>query len=130
MQTENEQPFNKIDQIVNRGLNNIKEMLKIQTFVGEAIEMGKGCSVFPVIKLTVGMVNGGGEYSAKKIRKYASYPFVGAMGAGVCAEPIAFIINNNGDVKLKTIEAQNVGMQILKKLADAAAKYVEKMYNK
>lgn len=129
MQKENDDRLHTVDDIMQNTLDNIKNILSVQTFVGEAIDMGNGCTIYPVIKLTIGMVSGGGEYSAKKIRKYSSYPFVGASGAGVCAQPVAFITNNKGDVCLQTIESQNFRSGVLKKLVDVISKYLEKVIN-
>lgn len=119
---------NHIEELMEEGLSNIKNMITTQTVVGDAVDMGKGCFAYPVVKLTVGLVCGGGEYSAKKLSKKATrFPFAGGSGTGFSAEPVGFLINNNGNVTFSTIESKNVAGEILKKLSDAMAKYIENL---
>ncbi len=118
-----ESPFGDL---MEQTLNNIKNMLSVQTIVGEAVDMGNGCCAYPIIKITVGMINGGGEYSAKKLTKRATrFPFLGGSGAGFSAEPVGFLVNNNGQVTFSTIESKNMTGEVLKKLSDAFVKYVD-----
>lgn len=117
---------NILEGLLDKTLNNVKNMLTVQTFVGQAVDMGQGCVAYPIIKLTVGMVGGGGEYSAKKLSKRATrFPFAGGTGSGFSAEPVGFLINNNGNVSFTTIESKNLTGDILKKLSDILAEYVK-----
>lgn len=119
--------FKRFEDMIKNEFANIKSLINVNTIIGDAIDMGKGCKIYPVVKLTFGMVSGGGEYSAKKIRHYKEYPFVGASGGGVSVEPVGFVINNNNDVQLKTLEGQNLHAKVLQKLADALSNYIDKL---
>ncbi|MBQ7602606.1 MAG: hypothetical protein IJU58_00465 [Clostridia bacterium] len=119
--------YQRFEDMIKNEFANIKSLINVNTIIGDAIDLGNGCKIYPVVKLTFGMVSGGGEYSAKKIRHHQNYPFVGASGAGVTAQPVAFVINNKGDVQLKTIEGQNLNAKVLQKLADALSKYIENL---
>ena len=128
MQNQNSGGRRPVDELMSSTIENIKNMLSVQTIVGEAIDMGEGCRAYPVIKITVGLVSGGGEYSAKKISKHISnLPFAGGSGAGFTAEPVGFVINNHGNVTFSTVKNKNVTGEILKKLSDALTKYVDKI---
>ena len=119
---------NGFEELFEQTLGNIKNMLSMQTVVGEAVDMGQGCMAYPIIKITVGTVCGGGEYSAKKLTKHAMrFPFLGGSGAGFSAEPVGFLINNNGDIKFFTVESKNMTSEVIKKLADAFSKYVDNL---
>ena len=119
---------NILGDMLNQTLNNVKNMLTMQTFVGQAVSMGEDCAAYPIIKLTVGMVGGGGEYSAKKLSKKATrFPFAGGTASGFSAEPIGFLINNKGNVSFSTIESKNLTGEILKKLSEVLESYVENM---
>ena len=129
----NDENFNKspLDTIMDQTLSNIKNMISTQTVVGEAVDMGSGCFAYPIVKITVGLVCGGGEYSAKKLSKKATrFPFAGGSGAGFSADPVGFLINNNGNITFSTIESKNMTAEILKKLSDSFAKYIENLSKK
>lgn len=115
-----------IADLIGQALSNVKTMIDVQTIVGEAIDLGDGCKIYPVMKITVGVVNGGGEYSAKKLSKKATrFPFAGGNGTGFCCDPVGFLINNAGNVTFTTIESKNIAGDILKKIGDVFEKYVE-----
>lgn len=128
MQNQDNQGKKSVDELMDATIENVKNILRMQTIVGDAIDMGEGCKAYPVIKITVGLVSGGGEYSAKKIDRHAPHlPFAGGSGAGFTAEPVGFVINNRGVVTFSTVNNKNMTTEILKKLTDALTKYIDKI---
>ncbi len=118
MQNVDDKEQDKLKELMNNTIKEIKQMLQSSTILGESVNLGNGCVVFPILKVTVGLITGGGEYSAKKI-KNKEYPFAGGSGTGFSAQPIGFLINNNGDVKLCTLKSKDVYAQVLKDLSGA-----------
>ena len=120
-----------IGELIGQTLSNVKNMIDSQTMIGEPIDMGAGCVAYPVVKITVGVVNGGGEYSAKKLSKKATrFPFAGGSGTAICSEPIGFLINTNGEITFSTIESKNITGEIIKKLTDVLNAYVQNLAKK
>ena len=85
----------------------IKNIIDVDTVIGEQITTLDGMKIIPVTKVSVGFVAGGGEYSQnlpiKKQKK--DYPFAGGSGTGFSITPIGFLIEKNDIIKF--ISADN-----------------------
>ena len=91
----NEHPINNM---MNTAMDNLKQMVDVNTIVGNPVMTENGVVVIPVSKVSFGMAAGGSEFSAKDQR--TSNPFAGGVGAGVSISPVAFLVVNEEDVKL------------------------------
>lgn len=123
---------NPIATLVADALENIKQYVDMDTIVGKALDMGEGVFAYPIIKVTLGVVAGGGQYANKMIvRKIAnSYPFAGGTGAGFTAEPIGFLIVKNGQHELVTIQNENAWAETLNKVGNALSDYLKTISKK
>jgi len=92
-------------------MENIKEMIDVNTIVGDAVETADGNVIIPISKVSFGFVAGGGEYKdGNKDQKQgrgsvesessSSLPFAGGTGAGVSVNPVAFLVVGGGNVRL------------------------------
>ncbi|MGI6576675.1 MAG: GerW family sporulation protein [Eubacteriales bacterium] len=77
-------------------LQKIKEMVDVNTIVGQAITAPDGTTIIPVSKLCFGFASGGSDFSGKN----DDQTFGGGSGAGVNIVPVAFLVVSNGNVKL------------------------------
>ena len=102
-----------IENIMTTTMENIKEMIDVNTIVGDAVETSEGTVIIPVSRVSFGFVAGGGEYKeeVKQGKKDKlpestnsssedSLPFAGGTGAGVSVNPIAFLVVGQDKVKL------------------------------
>lgn len=102
-----------IENIMTTTMENIKEMIDVNTIVGDAVETSEGTVIIPVSRVSFGFVAGGGEYKedamlGKKDRLNESLnssneeplPFAGGTGAGVSVNPIAFLVVGQDKIKL------------------------------
>jgi sporulation protein YtfJ len=107
-----------IENIMQVTMNEIKQMVDVNTIVGDAITTPDGSTILPVSKVSFGFVTGGGEYGNKKTPppEDARYPFGGGGGAGITISPIAFLIVKNEDVKLLTVDHQNTYETLMDKI--------------
>ncbi|MBR7091500.1 MAG: hypothetical protein IKC79_03530 [Clostridia bacterium] len=125
---QDERSRTKIDEMISNAIGDIKKLVNMETVVGDAIDMGNDCKAYPIIKITVGMIAGGGEYSNKIIvRKRQSYPFAGGTGAGFTAEPIGFLISTPNGCEMVSMQAKNAVSGVIDKLSDAMAEYIKKV---
>src|SRR5665647_1057962 len=98
-----------IESIMKTTMENLKEMIDVNTIVGDAVETSEGTVIIPISKVSFGFVAGGGEYKegmdAKKGNKQnqaengmqdEDMPFAGGSGAGVSVNPIAFLVVGEG----------------------------------
>lgn len=82
-------------------LSKIKEMVDVNTIVGNPITTPDGTTLIPVSKVTFGFANGGGDFPHKE----TTTGFGGANGAGVKIEPVGFLTICDGVVKMLNISA-------------------------
>lgn len=114
--------------LIKNGLENLKPVIDVNTVVGEPVDMPNGDKIFPLVKISVGYVSGGGEYANKKMlsKKVTNFPFAGGSSAGCTAEPIGFLIARKSGSELITVNNENAFADIAKKVADALAYFVRK----
>ena len=101
----------RLSDLIETSLRKIKELAETDTVIGKPITTPDGTTVIPVSKLSVGIVNGGLDYSAKHLSKegakqyYEGSPhFGGGGGAGISMTPVAFlVISASGNVELLPI---------------------------
>lgn len=93
-----------IESIMTTTMENIRDMIDVNTVVGEAITTADGSTVIPISKVCFGFVAGGGEYGGKKLAESAELPFAGGTGAGVTVQPMGFIVSTAGQVRMLPAE--------------------------
>ena len=115
-----------VEDMLNVAIEKIKSIADSKTVVGELIELD-GIKVVPVIKINIGLVAGGGEYSAtdKMAKKAKTYPFAGGTGTGINIQPIGFLYISDDLVKyikLDTTGPLEKFIDILPKVSQAFSK--------
>ena len=86
-------------------LEQIKDMVDVNTVIGEAIHTQDGATIIPVSKVSFGFLSGGGEYDQHS-QPEMDLPFAGGSGAGVSVQPVGFLVVGEDGVRL--IPAQNL----------------------
>lgn len=100
-----------IEGLMSAAMNNIKDMVDVNTIIGEPIETSNNIVIIPISKVCFGFAAGGSEFSEETIDEYTKkekneelikykLPFGGGAGAGVSINPVAFIIVQEGSVKV------------------------------
>ncbi|MBQ9262699.1 MAG: GerW family sporulation protein [Clostridia bacterium] len=89
-----------IGNLMQTTLENIKDMVDVNTVIGEPIPTVSGPTIIPVSKVSFGFVAGGGEYDASKQPANLSLPFAGGSGAGVSVQPVGFLVVSEDGVKV------------------------------
>ena len=95
-----------IGNLMQTTLENIKDMVDVNTVIGEPIPALNGAVVIPVSKVSFGFISGGGEYDTPRQPANSSLPFAGGSGAGVSVQPVGFLVVNEEGVKV--LPAQHV----------------------
>lgn len=93
-----------INGLMDTTIKKIKEMVDVNTIIGDPITTPDGTTVIPVSKVTYGFASGGSDLPTKKENKDC---FGGGSGAGVTIQPIGFLTISKGNVKLVPIESYN-----------------------
>ena len=85
-----------IEEIMGVSMDKIREMVDINTIIGEPISSPDGTIIIPVSKVSFWFVSGGSDLPSQAADKFA-----GGAGAGVTVKPQSFIvIKRDGEVKL------------------------------
>lgn len=130
-----------IENIMKSAMEEIKEMVDVNTIVGDPILTGDTTMILPVSKVSLGFLSGGGEYemgSNKPVRKSGAaldgegeeggqrYPFAGTAVAGMSLTPMAFLSVNAGCVKVLPAQYKNSWDRVIDLLPEAVCA-VERM---
>ncbi|SKA76710.1 sporulation protein YtfJ [Clostridium sp. USBA 49] len=115
-----------VDNLMKTTMSHIKEMVDVNTIVGDAIESKDGSLIIPISKVSFGFAGGGSEFSSSNCKSENSkFPFGGGSGAGVTVRPIAFLVLKNDSVKLLPVEYDNS----LDKIIDSIPQLIESIKN-
>ena len=82
----------------------IREMVDVNSVIGDPITTADGVTIIPVSKVSVGFGGGGSDYVSKNANKHEN-PFGGGAGGGVKVTPVAFLIIKNGSVRMLPVAA-------------------------
>jgi sporulation protein YtfJ len=91
-----------IEGIMSVTMQKIREMVDVNTIVGEPILTPAGTTIIPLSKVTYGFASGGSDFPNKKSE--SKDLFGGGSGAGITIIPVAVLTVNCGDVKLLQVE--------------------------
>lgn len=116
-----------IGNLMDTTMKKIKEMVDVNTIVGDPITSPDGTLIIPVSKVSYGFAAGGSDLPTKKENKDC---FGGGSGAGVTIQPVGFLTVYKGNVQLVPIEKYEgapdriVGMlpEVIEKVKDIFGK--------
>lgn len=90
-----------INGLMNTTMDKIKEMVDVNTIIGDPITSPDGTIIIPVSKVSYGFASGGSDFPTKNENKDC---FGGGSGAGVTIQPVAFLTVYKGNVNLLPVE--------------------------
>lgn len=90
--------------MLDRTIAKIREMIDVNSVVGEPITTPDGVTIIPISKISVGLGGGGSDFVSKNIN-HQDNPFGGGVGAGIKVSPVAFLIVKDGNVRMMPIAA-------------------------
>ena len=79
-------------------IERIREMVDVNSVIGEPITTPDGVTIIPVSKVSVGFGGGGSDFASKGPNH--ENPFGGGAGGGVKIDPIAFLVVSGGTVRM------------------------------
>lgn len=124
-----------IEGLMLTAMNSIKDMVDVNTIIGEPIETSNNIVIIPISKVSFGFAAGGSEFKGETIDEYTKrdkeeeiqyrLPFGGGSGAGVNINPIAFLVIQSNNVKLLPVSHSSA----IDKLLDYMPDVIEKANN-
>ena len=91
-----------IENIMSATMESIRDMVDVNTVIGDAVTTADGATVIPISRVSFGFASGGGEYGQEK--GVEKLPFAGGTGAGVSVSPVGFLVLSDGGVRLLPAE--------------------------
>lgn len=103
----------------------IREMVDVNSVVGDPITTPDGVTIIPISKVSVGLAGGGSDFVSKNPNRYEN-PFCGGVGAGVKVTPVAFLIIKEGSVRMLpvAVPANTTADRIVEMVPDTLDKIV------
>lgn len=99
-----------VESLMKSTMENLKEMIDVNTVIGDAVETKDGSYIIPISKVTFGFVSGGSEFGNVSIGpgdNISNHPFGGGSGAGITVKPVAFLVLRHDVVRLLPVEQNN-----------------------
>ncbi|KAB2952624.1 sporulation protein YtfJ [Heliorestis acidaminivorans] len=116
-----------IEGLMRTAMESIKEMVDVNTVVGDAVQAPDGSLIVPVSRVACGFAVGGSEFDAEgrnsEQEDRTSLPFGGGSGAGVSVQPVGFLVVSNGTVRLLPVD----GTAMVDRLIDLAPQMMDRV---
>lgn len=119
-----------IQGLMTTAMENIKDMVEVNTIIGDPVESPDGTVIIPVSKVGFGFAAGGSEFMPNgnsedsSDSSDSSLPFGGGSGGGVSITPVAFLIVREHGVKMVHLDEST---HIYEKIIDYAPQAIEKI---
>lgn len=102
----------EIHTLLKVSLEHIKEMIDVDTIIGEPIIISTSVRVIPVSRVRMGFLAGGTDVSAKNSDEN---PFGGGTGGTIFISPIAFLVCKGDEVSILHLEKDS---HVIEKVID------------
>ena len=124
-----------IEGLMTTSMQNIKEMVDVNTILGDPVETPDGSVIVPISRVSFGFAAGGSQFEArgkarereknsKEESESSHLPFGGGSGAGITINPVAFLVVNKEQTKLLPVQS-NV---MLDRILDSAPQLLDKLH--
>ena len=113
----------KLPNMLENTIQKIREMVDVNSVIGEPIQTNDGVTIIPVSKVSVGFGGGGSDFVSKNLNKQEN-PFGGGAGGGVKVTPLCFLIVKDGNVRMMSVPepANSTADRIVEMLPDTLDK--------
>jgi sporulation protein YtfJ len=132
-----------IQGLMSTAMENLKEMVDVNTIVGDPVETPDGSVIIPVSRVGFGFAAGGSEFDAAyaddgsqgdkkqqqedgKSQSSGKLPFGGGSGGGVSITPVAFLVVGEKGVRLLNMDGNT---HLIDRLIDFAPGLMERVQN-
>lgn len=111
----------ELNTLLKVSLEHIKEMIDVDTIIGDAIVISEKVRVIPISRVRMGFLAGGSDISAKIIN---DNPFGGGTGGTIFISPIAFLVCKGDEVSILHLEKET---HLVEKIIDSVPNLTGKL---
>ena len=111
----------KLPNMLETTIQKIRDMLDVNTVVGDPIQTPDGVTIIPVSKVSIGFGGGGSDFASRN----SDNPFGGGVGGGVKVSPVCFLVVKDGNVRMLSVPApaNSTTERIVEMLPDTIDKF-------
>lgn len=137
-------PDHPIQGLMTTAMESLKEMIDVNTIIGDPVETPDGSVILTVSKVGFGFAAGGSEFKLDNAKEQSQgssqqqgqekqgqsgpkLPFGGGSGGGVSITPIAFLIVNSQGVKMLHLDESTHLYEKILELAPQAVDKIQQM---
>ncbi len=127
-----------IEGIMYTALQGLKDMIDVNTIVGDPINSQDGSVIIPISKVAIGFAVGGTEFEKFNAKKSGTDDpknmFGGATGGGISLTPEAFLVVGNGKIRMMSVTPENSVydriMDVVPEAIDKISEFIKPKKNK
>ena len=111
----------KLPNMLEATIQKIREMVDVNSVIGDPITTPDGVTIIPVSKVSVGFGGGGSDFVNSK---GGENPFGGGAGGGVKVTPLCFLVVKDGNVRMMSVPepANSTADRIVEMMPDTLEK--------
>ena len=113
---------NKINDFMSTAMSGIRDMIDVNTIVGNPVTTPDGTTIIPISKVCFGFASGGSDFGKQPEKQ----KFGGGSGAGVSITPVAFLSIKEGDIRVLSVEPDETGID---RAIQSVPSVIEKLSN-
>lgn len=111
---------NKVESVLNGAMDGLKNLVDVDTVIGDPIKISEDLTLIPISKITCGFASGGSGFGSDPQNEH----FGGGAGGCVKVSPICFIVVRGDNVRMLPISDSVNGLD---KLIDYLPEAVDKI---
>ncbi len=110
----------KLPNMLDNTIQKIREMVDVNSVIGDPITTPDGVTIIPVSKVSVGFGGGGSDFATKPNAE----GFGGGVGGGVKVTPVCFLVITDGNVRMMPVPvpASSTADRVVEMLPDTLEK--------
>ena len=113
---------NKINDFMSTAMSGIRDMIDVNTIVGNPVTTPDGTTIIPISKVCFGFASGGSDFGKQPEKQ----KFGGGSGAGVSITPVAFLSIKEGDIRVLSVEPDET---VIDRALQSVPTVIEKLSN-
>ncbi|GEC89038.1 GerW family sporulation protein [Brevibacillus brevis] len=122
-----------IQGLMRTAMENLKQMVDVNTIIGDPVETPDGSVILPISKVGFGFAAGGSEFQYDhhhnghqhhQQHEHTGHPFGGGSGGGVSITPVAFLVV--GKQGIRSIPLENT-THLYDRILDSVPQIVDKV---
>ncbi len=123
-----------IGALMQTAMSSIKDMVDVNTVIGEPVVATSGATIIPISKVSFGYVTAGGDLphqdkKSQPINTQQDFPFAGGSGAGVSVQPVGFLVVSGDSVRMLPAQSLTVADRMVE-LIPGVVEDVKNLFSK